>query len=175
MSLQNETRISNESADQFGVLHRNCYGKVLNGMTAILRDREAAEDITATALARAFENLGTFRGKSSLFTWVYKIALNEARRARSQKRAVSLDSLESIPSELAVHDAWDETYDRSLQTAKIRKALNLLPRDYRRALVNHFVNGHPVKMIARRERVPVGTVLSRIFRAKRLLRATWED
>ena len=170
---QDKQQQSKHTAARFRDLHETHYRKLLDSMTALLRDRETAEDITATALARAFENLEAFRGESTMFTWIYKIALNEARRVRAQKNAVSLDALESVPPELAVHERWDETQERSSHAAKMRKVLELLPPNHRRALVNHFVDGYPVKMIARRERIPVGTVLSRIFTAKRLLREAW--
>ena len=57
---------------------------------------------------------------------------------------------------------------------RLRKAMNRIPAKYRRALTAHFVEGLPVREVARRERVPIGTSLSRIHRAKQLLRHAWE-
>jgi DNA-directed RNA polymerase specialized sigma24 family protein len=50
-----------------------------------------------------------------------------------------------------------------------------MPAIYRHVLMDHFVRGYPVKRIARQNRIPAGTVLSPIFKAKRLLRVAWED
>lgn len=57
---------------------------------------------------------------------------------------------------------------------RLRLALERLPVKHRRALIAHFVEGLPVHEVARREQVPVGTVLSRTFTAKQLLRHAWE-
>ena len=76
-----------------------------------------------------------------------------------------------------------ELIDANLPTAplehaelclKMRKALREIPAVYRRVLTDHFIRGRSVKQIARRDRIPVGTVLSRIFTAKRILRQAWD-
>ena len=162
-------------ADRFSDLHNEYRDRLLNSMTGVVRDREAAEEITATALAKAYEKRNSFRGESSLYTWVYAIAMNEARQRQRQNRLVSLDALEFPLPALIAEDRFDEALDRSRRTLQLRKALRSLPAIYRRVLVDHFVHGYPVKRIARQSRMPVGTVLSRIFTAKRLLRAAWES
>ena len=65
-------------AQRFGDLHDQYRNRLLNSMTGIVKDREAAEEITAVAFAKAFEKRNSFRGESSLYTWVHAIALNEA-------------------------------------------------------------------------------------------------
>jgi DNA-directed RNA polymerase specialized sigma24 family protein len=116
-------------------------------MTAVVRDRDTAEDVTA-ALETAWQHRDQFRGESSLYTWCHSIALNEARNRLRQNQGVSLESIDSSnPKELAEPDALAPELERSECRLQIRKALG---------------------------RIPVGTVLSRIFAAKRLLRAAWE-
>jgi RNA polymerase sigma-70 factor (ECF subfamily) len=173
MSVKQHQLEAYDAGRGFHEVHEKYRERLINSMTAIVRDRDTAEDITATAFATAFEKLESFRGESSLYTWVYSIALNAVRRQRSKKSAISLDALESAPPELATHDHWDDFQDRSAQTLKSRKALGAIPPAHRRVLVDHFIHGRPVKAIARRERIPVGTVLSRIFTAKRRLREAW--
>jgi RNA polymerase sigma-70 factor (ECF subfamily) len=163
-----------QDADRFSNLHKEYGPRLVNSMTGFVRDREAAEEITAAAFAKAFEKRNGFRGRSSLYAWVYAIALNEARRHQSQKRTLSLDALEFTPPALIGADCHGEASERSEQTRRLQMALGSLPAIYRRALVDHFVRGYPVKRIARRDHTPIGTVLSRIFTAKRLLRAAWE-
>src|SRR4029077_5671413 len=116
-----------------------------------------------------------FRGDSSFYTWLYTIALNEARNRARCKVAVSLETLDGLqdPS-LQEPDLTAQTLERSEASAEIQQALRGVSAMYRRTLVSHFLDGDPVAQIARRERVPVGTVLSRLFRAKQLLRAAWE-
>ena len=64
--------------------------------------------------------------------------------------------------------------DRSEDHARLHNALARVPERYRKVLVDHFALGTSVKQIAKQQRIPVGTVLSRIFTAKRLLRQAWE-
>ena len=159
---------------QFSNMHDQYRGRVLNSMTAVARNREEAEDITATAFAAAFENLNFFRGESSLYTWVHAIAINEARNRR-RSRHVPLESIEeSGVLEIAEPNATDRALEQRECCPQIWKALREVPRIYRRTLVDRFVRGCSVKQIAKCQRIPLGTVLSRIFKAKRLLRAAWE-
>jgi len=164
------------NSQQFKIWHDKYQPRLLNSMTAVVRDREIAEDVTATALATAWQKLDQFRGEASLYTWVYRIALNEALQHASRKRTVSLDAMETPLKELTESDEMNgDEQKRASHRTKLRNALGRLPALHRRALVDHFVRGYPVKRIARQDGIPVGTVLSRIFTAKRLLRAAWES
>jgi RNA polymerase sigma-70 factor, ECF subfamily len=159
----------------FRAWHDQYRGRLLNSMTAMVRDRDAAEDVTAAALEAAFANLERFRGESSLDTWVHAIALNQARDYLRRNRGVSLEALDGRePNEFKEPDRLEDILDSAECRVKLRKALRKVPSLYRRTLVDHFVHGYSVKWIAQRDRVPVGTVLSRIFNGKRLLRQGWE-
>lgn len=169
----NQERVT-QDADRFSDLHKQYRVQLVNSMTSVVKDREAAEEITAAAFAKAFEKRDGFRGQSSLYTWVYAIALNEARQQQAHKRPLSLDTVESLPPALIATDRLGEASEHSEQTRRLRQALGSLPATYRHVLLDHFVRRYSVKRIARRSRIPVGTVLSRIFTAKRMLRAAWE-
>ncbi len=153
--------------------HNQYRGRLLNSMTAVVRDRDAAEDVTAAALETALKNLERFRGESSLDTWVHAIALNQARDYMRRNR-VSLESLDGRePDEFKEPDRLDDTLERAECRVKLRKALRKVPPVCRQTLVDHFVHGYSVKRIAQKDRVPVGTVLSRIFTGKKNLRRAW--
>lgn len=170
--LHNGTPAITSSA--FADMHDRYRGRLLNSMIAVARNREEAEDITATAFAAAFKNLNTFRGESSLQTWIHAIGLNELRsRRRGQVRPLeSIDELDG--RELSEPDLLTQKLERAECCVRIRAALRRVPRQYRETLVDHFVRGHSVKQISKSRRIPLGTVLSRLFTAKRLLRAAWE-
>src|SRR2546429_774501 len=87
---QQNTKLDTE---HFGRLHNDYHDRLLNSMTTVVRDREAAKEITAAAFAKAFEKRNSFRGESAPQTWLYATALNEARRYWRQNHAVSLESL----------------------------------------------------------------------------------
>ena len=79
---------------QFKILHDQCRERLLNSMTTVVRNRDTAEDVTAAALATAWQNRNQFRGESSLYTWCYSIALNEARNRLRRNQGVSLESID---------------------------------------------------------------------------------
>lgn len=158
----------------FRDLHNGYRNRLLHSITAVVRDGERAEDITAAAFAKALQSLDNFKGKSSLYTWVHAIALNETRAEWRRKQAISLDSVaRTNPAELIDTEHPAKALEQAERRARLTAALNRLPALYRRILIDHFVAGVPVKQIARLYGVPVGTVLTRIFRGKQLLRKAW--
>ena len=159
----------------FAELYQRYSDRLRHAMTARSGDPDRGEEATAAAFAAAWENIDRFRGESSFYTWLFRIGANENQNWRRHCRTVSLDAFESLPTELAPTDGMNcDAQDRASYPPKVRKALAALPAVYRKILMDHFVRELPVKQIAQRNRIPVGTVLSRIFTAKRLLRAAWE-
>ena len=159
----------------FQELH-GCRDRVLSGIQGYVRNRDVAEDVTAAAFATAYRKRESFRGESSFFTWVYRIALNEIHSEARRKRTVSLDAMDGFePKALVEPDLLDRALERDACCRRLRRALKRLPAIYRGALVDHFVRGYSTRQIAKLRRIPLGTVLSRLFNAKRLLRRAWES
>ena len=162
--------------EQFRILHDQYRHRLVNSLTAFAGNRDEAEDVAATAFATAYEKRESFRGSSSPYTWVYAIAVNEMKSRRRQKQSVSLDSMDGpCPKELAETDVLTQAIADAEGSTKLRNALFGVPAKYRRTLVDHFVHDHSVKSIAKQQQIPVGTVLSRIFTAKQMLRKAWES
>ena len=156
---------------EFRDLHDQYQKRLVKSITAFAGNRDEAEDITASA----FEKRSNFRGDALLHTWVHAITLNEIKSRRRLKRVVSLDALnEMCPTKLAESGSFMHVLEKSECMAQLRAALAAIPTIYRRALVDHIVCRHSVKTMAKRQRLPVGTVLSRIFTAKQALRKAWE-
>lgn len=175
MSLNPQNTNTKLDTGRFGALHEAYHDRLLNSLTSIVRDRQVAEDITASAFAKALEHLGAFRREASFYTWLQAIARNEARHYWRAKRGVSLQSFTGLlPDALVECDSAADRLDQSADRRRLEKAIQRIPALYRRALKDHFVRGHSTRQIARRERIPLGTVLSRIFNAKKLLRRAWE-
>ncbi|MBZ5634883.1 MAG: sigma-70 family RNA polymerase sigma factor [Acidobacteriia bacterium] len=178
MSHQTELKLQNGTAtissEAFAELHDRYRGRLLNSMITVARNREEAEDITATAFTAAFENRSRFRGDALPQTWLHAIAMNEAR-SRRRERAVPLESIEDSDALRIVEaDETERLFEQRECCPRVWKALRQVPRLYRRVLIDRFVRGYSVKQIAKRQRIPLGTVLSRIFKAKQLLRAAWK-
>jgi RNA polymerase sigma-70 factor (ECF subfamily) len=143
-------------------------------MLTFVRNPEAAQDITAAAFADAFEHLDQFRGASTFYTWLFAIAANNAREWLRSHRTISLDALDGPePEALRLSDGPLERLEQSEYSLSLKQALSQVPELYRRPLVQRFIGGRSVKQIARTERIPLGTALSRLFKAKRLLRQAW--
>ena len=123
---------------------------------------QLAEELTQDAFAKAWKALPTFALRSSLKTWVYTVALNTARdwlRSHGGKTFVELD-----PEQL------QGPASESLETRAVREALLELDEDPRALLMLHYYENLTLAEIGKVLEVPEGTVKSRLFHAKGLLR-----
>jgi RNA polymerase sigma-70 factor (ECF subfamily) len=145
----------------------------------LLRDRDEALDLSQEVFLRVFRTLSSFRGQSALRTWIYRIVINQARnrqrwwRRRHRANQVSLDEHLQQCGEL--ESSGTVLPDRALaskETAeKIWRALDTLPFDQRTALILREIDGLRYEEIAFSLGVAVGTVKSRLTRARQSLRA----
>ena len=112
----------------FSQLHCEYHDRLLSSMTAMVKDQEAAKDITAMAFAKALENIHQLQGRSSLYTWIHAIAVNESRRWwRHRRPEVSLDCFHELAQR-------EEIPDGANDIERLRMALQELPTIYRNVL-----------------------------------------
>lgn len=146
----------------------------------LLGTREEALDLSQEVFLRVFRTLGTFRAHSSLRTWIYRIVINQARnrqrwwRRRRQGDQVSLDQHVLDHGELRQPgDAVspDRLLVRKEAAARLWSALDRLPFDQRTAVVLREFDGLSYEEIAFSLDIAVGTVKSRLTRARQALRA----
>jgi RNA polymerase sigma-70 factor (ECF subfamily) len=150
----------------------------------LLGDHNEALDLSQEVFLRVFRTIHTFRGASQLRTWIYRIVVNQARnrqrwwRRRHQAHQVSLDDHIRDHGELA-ESRDGASPDRLLgqkQTAeRIRAALDRLPFDQKTALVLREIDGLSYEEIGYSLGIAVGTVKSRLARAREALRAQLRD
>ena len=160
--------------ETFDRMHRDYRERLVRSLAGFVRDQDKAEDIAAHAFHTAWEKRETFRGEARPETWLHAIARNEARQSLRNERLIHPQNMDNVDiNELADAELPTDRLEKQDETVRLRKALNQLPDKPRRALVAHFVEGLSVQQIARRERVPLGTALGRIHRAKQLLREAW--
>jgi RNA polymerase sigma-70 factor (ECF subfamily) len=151
--------------------------------TNLLGDRDEALDLSQEVFLRVFRTIHRFRGQSSLRTWIYRIAINQARNRRRfwcrRHRAdqVSLD--EHVATHGDVVPADGPTPERVLAqkelAAALRRALDSLPFDQRTVIVLREIDGLTYEEIAFSLGVAVGTVKSRLTRARQALRRDLRD
>jgi len=155
--------------------HQN---KVLRICFGFVRDLEEAEDVAQEVFFKVYVSAGSFRGRSRVSTWLYRIAvnccLNHIRKLKSRawlpwtsQRFDSPDMLEQLPSE---QEPADALLERNERRKMLREALNRLPTNQRVAFTLHGVEGFSYEEIARIMNCSHSAVESRIHRAKLNLR-----
>ena len=145
----------------------------------LLGDRDEALDLSQEVFLRVFRTISSFRGQSALRTWIYRIVVNQARnrqrwwRRRHRSEQVSLDEHLSLFGDM--ESRGEVLPDRQLaskETAnRIWRALDKLPFDQRTALILREIDGLRYEEIAFSLGVAVGTVKSRLTRARQTMRA----
>ncbi|MGH7354018.1 MAG: sigma-70 family RNA polymerase sigma factor, partial [Candidatus Rokuibacteriota bacterium] len=146
----------------------------------VLRDREEAWDVAQEAFVRAYQALGTFRGDSAFYTWLFRIAMNLSQdRVRQRAARGRAFGTERVPDEewertLADDSRGPEAPDASAQRAEKRErimaALARLPENYRAIIMLSDLEGLSYREIAEVLRIPMGTVMSRLHNARKRLR-----
>jgi RNA polymerase sigma-70 factor (ECF subfamily) len=170
-ALAYERLVAEHSGDVYALLYR------------LTTDPEEARDLTQETFLRAFQSIDRFRGDSSLKTWIYRIAINQARnrwrwwRRRKRDVTVSLDATdEHRDKPLAATLPSDNSPSPEQETlahereAQLRDALQGLRRSYREAVILRDVEGFSYEEIARTLQISIGTVKSRISRGRLELR-----
>jgi RNA polymerase sigma-70 factor, ECF subfamily len=147
----------------------------------MLRDPGLVEDVAQETFIRAYKALGQFRGESAFYTWLYRIVLNTARKQIADLRRDPVQSMSSLETgdddetsgnerELSLQITDAETPEALLASKEIAQAVNeamdALPVELRQAITLREIEGLSYDEIANLLDCPVGTVRSRIFRAR---------
>lgn len=165
-----------QAGDQtaFNLLVLKYQHRVLKLVGRFVNDPAEAEDVAQEAFLKAYRALASFRGDSAFYTWLYRIAINTAKNALvSQRRRpvdfdLDLQDPEQYDRQAKLKEA--DTPEGVLLTDEIRavveQAMEQLPEDLRTAIVLRELEGLSYEEIAEAMDCPVGTVRSRIFRAR---------
>lgn len=145
----------------------------------MVRNAAEVEDISQEAFIKAYRALPGFRGESAFYTWLYRIAVNTAKNylVAQKRQPVSSDVLAEDAENYEDGDLLRDiaTPDAELQTKQIAKAVNeavdLLPEELRTAITLREIEGMSYEEIAQALDCPIGTVRSRIFRAREAISA----
>jgi len=148
--------------------------KILGLVVRFVRDPHEAQDVAQEAFIKAYRALANFRGDSAFYTWLYRIAINTAknylvsRGRRPPETDVSAEDAEFYDGDHGLKDI--ESPERLLLRdeieATVHRTIAQLPEDLRTALTLREFDGLSYEDIAAVMRCPVGTVRSRIFRAR---------
>ena len=149
----------------------------------LLGDRDEALDLSQEVFLRVFHTIHRFRGQSTLRTWIYRIAVNQARnrqrfwRRRHRADQVSLDAHVAAHGELGSGAELrpDRVLAQKELALQLQCALDHLPFDQRTAIVLREIDGLSYEEIAYSLGVAIGTVKSRLTRARQALRADLQE
>lgn len=156
----------------FGRLVLKYQDRLYNTMVHVVGTDEA-EDVVQDAFVLAFVRLDTFQQNSAFYTWLYRIAFNTAISRRRRRRAeLSVEQGRELAGIEPVdqHDAPTERLEREERVAQVRQALSLLSEEHRAILVLREIEGCDYETISEMLGLPIGTVRSRLHRARLQLR-----
>lgn len=166
-----------QSGDQaaFGLLVSKYQRKLLRVVMRLVRDPGDAEDVVQESFVRAYRALPHFRGESAFYTWMYRIGVNTAKSwlEAQGRRMPTMTDLAGDTEGFAEDDLGlrdEATPDRLLMSKQIGEtvsaAMDALPPDMRMAIALREIDGLSYEEIAQVMGAPIGTVRSRIFRAR---------
>jgi len=164
--------------EAFGLLVQRYQDRLYPTILRLIGSAEDAEDVLQDTFVRAFEKLGQFQGESSFYTWIYRIAVNLALSGyrRRRVRALLLPKLErhASPGEDPPDESPDSDPTIGVERAErdriIEAALDKLVAEHRAVVILKDFDGHRYEEISAILNVPVGTVRSRLHRARCELR-----
>ncbi|GAB2181602.1 RNA polymerase sigma factor RpoE [Denitratisoma sp. agr-D3] len=168
-------RVQSGDRQAFGLLVEKYQRKLLRLVSRLVRDPAEAEDVVQESFIKAYRALPNFRGDSAFYTWLYRIGVNTAKNWLSSRgrRATALASADNEEAEGfdeadLLRDA--DTPERVLMSKQIaetvNRAMEALPEELRTAITLREIEGLSYEEISGVMGCPIGTVRSRIFRAR---------
>jgi len=167
-------RVQRGDKKAFDLLVLKYQQKVANLVSRYIRDPGETLDVTQEAFIKAYRALGNFRGESAFYTWLYRIAINTAKNylvaqaRRPPGTDVDAETAEQLDVGIRLRE-YNTPENHLLQdelAETVAEAMNDLPEDLRTAIMLRELEGMSYDEIAKAMGCPVGTVRSRIFRAR---------
>jgi RNA polymerase sigma-70 factor, ECF subfamily len=145
-------------------------GRITSVVSNFVHDRDAVDDVVQETFVKAFYRIRSFQGDSGLYTWLYRVAVNAAKDHLKRVRRRPMSELDEEVRPVVAHGApaVERLEDRE-RRLRVRAAMEALPPKFRAVIVLREVEGLRYDEIAEVLRLSVGTVESRLFRARRRL------
>ena len=179
-------RLKRGDAAAFEELVTERSGEIYGLLFRLTENAEEARDLTQETFLRAFQSIDRFRGEADLRTWIYRIAINQARnrwrwwRRRRRELTVSLDATQGDSSQTLLATLAESAANPEQETlahereVALRAALGKLGQSYREAVILRDIEGFTYEEIATTLEINVGTVKSRLARGRQELRRKLE-
>jgi RNA polymerase sigma-70 factor, ECF subfamily len=168
-------RVQRGDKHAFELLFSKYQRKIGRLVSRLVRDQAEIEDVTQEAFIKAYRALPQFRGESAFYTWLYRIAINTAKNYLVSQGRRAPTSTENDAEEAETFDDADQLRDintpESLFMSRqvgdtVNRAMDALPEELRTAIQLREIEGMSYEDISAAMQCPIGTVRSRIFRAR---------
>lgn len=174
VDLELVRRVQRGDSAAFDLLVRKYQHRVVALIGRYVHDWSEAQDVAQDTFLRAYRALGSFRGDAQFSTWLHRIAVNTAKnhlvahKRRPPGEDIDIEDAEQFESALRLRD--NDTPERELMRQEmeqtVMRAVEALPEELRAAITLREVDGLSYEEIAQQMQCPIGTVRSRIFRAR---------
>ena len=162
----------------FEILYTRYSGKVYAIAYSITKNREEALDVVQDAFTKVFKHLGRFKGDSSFYTWLYRITMNLCiditRKRKRGRTAEYIDGRQEVKDSDLVMENPGESYSRKELMDHLKSAIEQLPDYHKQVIIMREIGGMSYEEIAKATKVSRGTVMSRLFHARRKVREKME-
>jgi len=155
--------------EAFGRLVERYQKKVTAVAYGLIHDAEEAQDLAQESFIRAYNAIKTFRGTARFYTWIYRITVNLCMD-HFRKQAIEKVQVSAEPADDPDPPTPDTVATRRETCLAVREAIKSLPYDQRTVIILREIEGLSYKEIARVVGISIGTVMSRLFYARRRLR-----
>jgi len=156
----------------FELLVRQYQGKVASVIARTISDSDKVHDLTQEVFIKAYRALGSFRGDAAFYTWLYRIAVNTAKNhLMASGRGLPMSDMEleeadQVAPQLGDHETPERNVLRKEMLDNLEQSINTLVPAMKQAILLRDVEGYSYEEIAEVLGCPIGTVRSRIFRAR---------
>ncbi|HEY9278875.1 MAG TPA: RNA polymerase sigma factor RpoE [Eoetvoesiella sp.] len=173
-------RVQRGDKRAFDLLVLKYQRKIMRLLSRMVRDPSEVEDVAQEAFIKAYRALPQFRGESAFYTWLYRIAINTARnwQVANARRPSTPTAIENEDGETfsQIDNLTDISTPESMMASRqivdtVNGAINALPEELRTAIVLREIEGMSYEDIAQSMDCPIGTVRSRIYRAREAIAA----
>ncbi len=162
-------KVKNGDKGAFNFLVNKYYPRVYASLFSFTKSKEDSEDLAQQTFLKVWQQIESFRGDSAFFTWVYRIAINLAKNyvvSSSYKKQKVNTSIEYAEIEISSYENIESVLMHDQSMEEIRNYINSMPESLKTAFTLRESGGKSYEEISNITATPIGTVRSRIFRAR---------